>query len=113
MHEMRIAEDLSAIVLETAKKEKLLKVTKVNIVFGQMVQIVPLIFEYAFSEAVRNSVAEGAELDIEIAEVKMKCVVCGNDFQVNKNHFACSFCNSTELEIIKGKELFIKSIEGE
>ena len=44
MHEIRIAEDLSAIVLETARKENLSKVTKVNISFGQMIQIVPDIF---------------------------------------------------------------------
>ncbi len=74
MHEIRIAEDLSAIVLETAGKENLLKVTKVNISFGRMVQIVPDIFEFAFREAVRNSIASDAELDIEVVEVKMRCL---------------------------------------
>ena len=113
MHEIRIAEDLSAIVLETAGKEKLSKVTKVNISFGQLIQIVPDIFEFAFRETVRSSVAEDAELDIEIVPVKMKCMNCGSDFQVKGNRFACNICSSTDLEIIKGKELYIKSIEGE
>ncbi|MCX6254201.1 MAG: hydrogenase maturation nickel metallochaperone HypA [Bacteroidia bacterium] len=113
MHEIKIAEDLSAIVLETAKKENLSKVTKVNISFGQMVQIVPDIFEFAFRETVRNSVAQDTEVDIEIIPVKMKCTNCGNDFQVKEYRFACDICNSTDLVIINGKELFIKSIEGE
>jgi Zn finger protein HypA/HybF involved in hydrogenase expression len=43
----------------------------------------------------------------------MKCKNCGSDFQVKENLFACNECNSTDLEIIQGKELFIKSIEGE
>jgi hydrogenase nickel incorporation protein HypA/HybF len=113
MHELRIAEDLSVIVLETAKREKLSKVTKVNISFGVLVQIVPDIFIFAFSETVRNSIAMDAEVNIEIVPVKMICKKCGNDFGVEENRFVCGNCSSTDLEIIHGKELFIKSIEGE
>ena len=78
-----------------------------------MIQIVPAIFESAFRETVRNSIAQDAELDIEIVTVKMKCRNCGEDFLVKENRFACNICNSTDLVIINGKELFIKSIEGE
>lgn len=113
MHEIRIAEDLSAIVLETAKQENLSKVTRVNISFGKLVQIVPAIFEFVFREIVKESVAQDAELSMEIVPVKMKCTVCGTDFHVKENLFACANCGSTDLEIIHGKELFIKSIEGE
>jgi len=113
MHEIRIAEDLSAIVLETAVKEKLSKVTLVNVSFGQMIQIVPDIFKFAFREAVRNTVARDSEVVIEIIPVKMKCTNCGNDFKVKDNLFACNNCGSSDLLIIAGKELFIKSIEGE
>jgi len=113
MHEIRIAEDLSEIVLEAAKRENLTKVTRVNINFGQLVQIVPDIFRFAFSEAVKDSVAADAEVNIEIIRVRMKCVNCGNEFHITGNRFACSNCESTDLSIIEGKELFIKSIEGE
>ena len=112
MHEIRIAEDLSAIVLEVANRENLSKVTIVHISFGQMIQIVPHIFEFAFREIVRNSIADEAEIDIEFVPVEMKCSNCGNGFQVSMNIFSCNICGSTDLEIIHGKELFIKSIEG-
>lgn len=113
MHELKIAEDLSVIVLDAANKAMLGKVTKVNITFGQMIQIVPDIFEFAFRECVRETIAENAEIDIEIKQVKMKCRGCGKDFHVTENRFVCNNCRSTDLEIISGKELFIKSIEGE
>lgn len=113
MHELRIAEDLSAIVIEAAKRGKLSVVVKVHISFGELVQIVPDIFEFAFREAVRDSVAADAELDLEIVPVKMRCVRCRKEFRVSGNNFACNHCSSTDLEIINGKELFIKSIEGE
>jgi len=113
MHELAIAQNLSAIVLEVAVKENLSRVAKVNITFGQMVQIVPDIFEFAFRESVRDSIASNAELNLEIVPVKMKCRQCGNDFQVKENNFACCNCSSTDLEIVHGNELFINSIEGD
>jgi hydrogenase nickel incorporation protein HypA/HybF len=113
MHEIRIAQDLSGIVLEATSEKKLRKVTGVNISFGQLVQIVPDIFEFAFRECVRGTIAENSKVNIEITMVKMKCRVCGNDFNVRENLFVCDNCGSADLEIISGKELFIKSIEGE
>lgn len=113
MHEIRIAEDLSAIVLEAAGSENLSRVTKVNISFGELIQVVPDIFEFAFREAVRDTVAADAELDLEMIPVKMKCSVCGAEFIVRESFFTCGSCGSSELEILTGKELFIKSIEGE
>lgn len=113
MHEVRIAADLGSIVIQTAVREELSRVTRVNVNFGQLVQIVPEIFEFAFSEAVKGTLAQDALLDIEIIPVKMVCKTCGTEFNVMDNVFRCRKCNSTDLEIKNGKELFVKSIEGE
>jgi len=113
MHELRIAEDLAAIVLEVAAKEKLTRVRKVSIAFGQLVSIVPEIFESAFNVAVIGSLAENTELSVEILNVRLKCKSCGNDFLLDSNLFSCTVCGATDMDIIQGKELFIKSIEGE
>ncbi len=108
MHELSIAEDLSVIVLETARKNNLSRVSRVNLIFGQMIQIVPDIFEFAFRETVRDSIAQNAEINIEIVPVRMRCKSCGNDFQILENRFICNNCGSTELSVINGKELYIK-----
>lgn len=113
MHEIRIAEDLAAIVLETAFREGLSEVTSVNVSFGQLVQIVPDIFKFAFSEAVRGTIAANAAVAIEILPVKLKCSVCGSESELTGNLFACQKCSSTDLEILQGREVFIKTIEGE
>jgi hydrogenase nickel incorporation protein HypA/HybF len=113
MHEIRIAEDLAAIVLETAFREGLSEVTSVNVSFGQLVQIVPDIFKFAFSEAVRGTIAANAAVAIEILPVKLKCSDCGSESELAGNLFACQKCSSTDLEILQGREVFIKTIEGE
>lgn len=112
MHELRIAEDLAAMVAGYAAEAGLKNVVKVNISFGEYIQIVPELFEAAFSEASRDTVAEGAELDIEIIPAEMRCLGCGSAYKPAGDLCACSVCGSEEIDLIHGKELFVKSIEG-
>ncbi|NSW93852.1 MAG: hydrogenase maturation nickel metallochaperone HypA [Bacteroidales bacterium] len=113
MHELSIASALSETVLETGLKGNLVKITRVNIAIGQLAQIVPEIFEFAFRECVRDTIASDAELDIEIINTRLKCRNCLSEFEMPDDSWGCMKCSSTELDIINGKELFVKSIEGE
>jgi hydrogenase nickel incorporation protein HypA/HybF len=113
MHELKIAEELSAIVTATAKEAGLKKVDRVNVCFGQFVQIVPAVFEAAFREAVRESVAEKAKLSVEIIPAELRCQACGSLYIPDDNRTGCLTCGSEEINVIHGKELFIKSIEGD
>lgn len=113
MHEISIAENLKELVLEAAEKAHLSRVSRITVCFGQMVQIVPDIFKFAFSECVRDTMAMGAELDIEIIPVKIKCRNCMEELTIQSDLFMCGNCESDDIEIIEGKELFVKSIEGE
>jgi hydrogenase nickel incorporation protein HypA/HybF len=113
MHELRIAEDLVAMVAGYAAEAGLTQVNRINISFGQYIQIVPDLFTTAFSEAARETVASGAELDIEIIPAELRCLGCGSGYKPEGDLSACSICGSEEIALIHGKELFVKSIEGE
>jgi len=113
MHELRIAEDLISIVTETATEEGLKKVAKVSVCFGEMVQIDCGCFEVAFSEFVKGTIAENAEIDIEIIPVTAVCNNCKCDYKISNITFTCPECGSGDICILSGKELFIKSIEGD
>ncbi|MGQ9620534.1 MAG: hydrogenase maturation nickel metallochaperone HypA [Bacteroidales bacterium] len=113
MHELGIAENLKAIVLEVAGKEKLSRVTKVNVSLGQMSQVVPELLETAFQIAMTDTIAENASLEMEIIPVRLKCSGCNAEFVLYENNFSCEHCGSQDVEIMSGTEMFIKSIEGE
>jgi hydrogenase nickel incorporation protein HypA/HybF len=113
MHEIRLATDLAGIVTEVALRENLKLVTRVNLQFGEMIQIVPDIFRFAFSEAVKGSVAENAGIELEIIPVTLRCTHCHKEFVIKDLVFRCDDCHSVELDIIHGKEMFVKSLEGE
>ncbi len=113
MHETRIAMDLADTVIKVARGEHLGRVSRVNLQFGQMVQIVPDIFRFAFEEATRGTVAENSEIDLEIVPVRLRCNNCLKDYDMDTMVFRCNFCHSTDIVIIQGKEMIIKSIEGD
>ena len=113
MHEIRIAEDLSAIVIGAASRSGLKKVDRVSVCFGEFIQVVPSVFETAFREAVRETPAADALLDIEIIPAELSCLACGTTYDRESETNACGVCGSEEIEVIHGKELFIKSIEGD
>jgi len=113
MHELIIASELIEIIKDVAEKEKLKSVTSVNIQFGKMIQIVPDIFQFAFEEAVKNTIAEGAEINMEILSVKFACKKCKLETEVKDLVFICPNCGSSDLELIQGRETIIESIEGE
>jgi len=112
MHELRIAEDLAAMVVKYAAEAGLTKVEKVNVSFGQYIQIVPDLFRAAFSEATKDTVTEGAEIGIEIIAAEMRCMRCGTEYRPAGDFHACSLCGSEDIGVVHGKELFVKSIEG-
>jgi hydrogenase nickel incorporation protein HypA/HybF len=113
MHEIRLATDLARIVTETAVRENLARVTRINIQFGEMIQVVPDIFRFAFREAVKRTVAEHAEVALEIIPIALLCNICHKEFGIDDLTFRCIYCQSVDLEIVQGKEMFIKSLEGE
>jgi hydrogenase nickel incorporation protein HypA/HybF len=113
MHEIRLATDLARIVTETAVRENLVRVTRINIQFGEMIQVVPDIFRFAFAEAVNGTKAEQAEVALEIIPIVLRCNICRKEFGIDDLTFRCKYCQSVDLEIMHGKEMFIKSLEGE
>ncbi|MDM8003251.1 MAG: hydrogenase maturation nickel metallochaperone HypA, partial [Bacteroidota bacterium] len=111
MHELRIATDLIEMVEGYAAEAGLVAVSRVNVSFGQFIQIVPDLFEAAFREAAADTVAADAEICIEIIASEMRCLGCGSVYIPSEDLSGCSVCGSDEIDIVHGKELFIKSID--
>jgi len=113
MHETAIVEDMFRIIDEVAKKEQLSRIDKVHFTIGKMLQVVPELFYFAFDSVKVDTIAAEAIVEIEFLPVKMQCNQCNHTFEISDNTFYCPVCNGADLDLIQGKELLIKSIEGE
>ena len=113
MHEIAMVEDLFRIILDVADENRIGRIDRVTVVIGQYLQIKPSLFQFAFEAAGSGTIAEGAGLNIEIRPVELRCSDCSRLFFLNELKYVCPHCISSDLEIIDGKDIYIKSIEGE
>jgi len=113
MHELSLMNNVIDILHDVAKKNKLKKVTKVKLEIGQMMQVVPHVLVFAYETVTKGTIFEGSKLDIEIIPIKTVCADCKKEFDVDDNIYICPNCGSKNLGLVTGKELLIKSMEGD
>jgi hydrogenase nickel incorporation protein HypA/HybF len=120
MHEFAFAYDIFKIAEATALKYNAKKISEVYLEIGELTLIVPELLKQSFKMATHRSIAEGAELKIEIVPGKIRCRDCNEVSTVSLNKeaqltglqlFQCKFCQSKNTEIIEGKKANIKNIK--
>lgn len=113
MHELAMVQNMFHIIMEVADQNQLRKITRVNFEVGEMQHIVPEYFRFAFEATKENTIASEAELHLSFIPIKLQCTVCKHAFTINDDAFVCPHCQGTDLELMSGNELLIKSIEGD
>jgi hydrogenase nickel incorporation protein HypA/HybF len=113
MHELTVVSNIFKIILETAEKNNLSKISKISLKIGRQRHLAPDLMKFAFDSVSKNTVAAGAVMDIERVDIQMECRTCGFNFIVTNNTYLCIKCGSAALKILSGQDLLIESIEGE
>lgn len=120
MHEFAFAYDIFKVAEATALKYNAKKISEVYLEIGELTLIVPQLLKQSFKMATHGSIAEGAELKIEIIPGKIRCRDCNMISTVSLNEeaqltglqlFQCKFCQSKNTEIIEGKKANVKNIK--
>jgi hydrogenase nickel incorporation protein HypA/HybF len=110
MHEL----SLSSAVLDTAvrhadgKKVKLVELT-----IGALRQVVSSSLEFYFEIVSRGTVCEGARLDLNLVEARVRCGACETSWTLDDPIFRCPSCEDSEVEVLTGNEFFVESIDVE
>jgi hydrogenase nickel incorporation protein HypA/HybF len=120
MHEFSFAYQIFKVAEATAIKYGAKKITEVYLEIGELTLIVPELLKQSFKMATTGSIAEGAELKIEILPGKIRCRECGKVSNVTLTEeaqltglqlFQCRYCKSKNTEIIEGKKANVKNIK--
>jgi len=109
MHEMTIAMNIVDIVCQKASDEKAHKINSVELEIGDLSGIMIDSLKFCFEAACKNTIAIGAELNINIINAKAFCKSCKKEFYMDSDFSPCPKCNDFNIEIVAGKELSIKS----
>ena len=120
MHEFSFAYNIFKIAEATALKYNANKISEVYLEIGELTLIVPDLLKRSFEMATKGSIAEGAELKIEITPGKIKCRDCSKISTVTLSEesyltglqlFQCRHCQSKNTEILEGKSANVKNIK--
>ncbi len=113
MHEIAMVEDVFRIIMRVAGENNISRIDRVDIVIGEYLQIKPSLFEFAFESAREGTIASAACLNLETRMVELRCTGCRQLFLLKDLKYSCPRCGSGALEITDGRDIYIKSIEGE
>ena len=111
MHELAITQSMFDIVLKQAEQAKAKKVTKINLVIGELTGVVSDCIQFYMDIIARGTVAEGVIVLVKSAPATAKCLSCDQTFTVKEMEWKCPHCGEVSLELSGGKELFVESIE--
>jgi len=111
MHELSVVESMMSVVLRHAEANHATSVGKINLVLGEASSVMEDPVRFYFEILSKDTVAEGAELNIKRTPLAARCDDCGKDFKVVEFDFTCPECKGSKTEIISGREFQVESIE--
>lgn len=113
MHELSVTQSLLNLVLEEAGLRNVSKITKVNLVIGELTGLEDESIRFYFDVLSENTIAHGAKLNFTKIKAQFRCRECGNIFERGNFTFNCPVCGAKGILVEKGKEFYIDSIEVE
>jgi hydrogenase nickel incorporation protein HypA/HybF len=113
MHELGVTENIVNIALTKATEAQANKVIKINLVVGELSGFVPDCIQFYFDSLSRDTIAQGAALRFESVPTELRCRDCSTIFRPQDTLWSCPKCRGQSVEIFKGRELYIESMEVE
>ena len=111
MHELSVCIALLDKVSELAAERGAEKVTQIVIKVGPLSGVEVPLLRNAYPLAAAGTLAEDAELVIDIAEVVVLCSQCGAESHVSPNRLLCSACGDFRTKVISGDDLVLARVE--
>ena len=108
MHELALAESVVRIACAHARGRQ---VVRVELKVGHLRQVVPSALEFAFGLVAEGTVAEGAELRMEMVPAAGRCRTCGADTPLPALPLSCASCGGLDVDVLEGEELLVDALE--
>lgn len=114
MHELAVTESILNIVLKHAREHKAEKILTISLKIGELSDLVGDCIQFYFDYLSKNTIAEGAIIEIERSPVMFQCRFCNDTFEVSlqgSEDIVCPDCGAQDVALQSGREFYIKHIE--
>ena len=111
MHEMSVTQSLLEIALRHAERADARRITRLNLVIGELATIVDDSIQFYWDIVSRDTIAAGSKLHFERVPGMLRCLGCEHTFPLNGRDFACPACSERQVVIAGGDDFRLESIE--
>ena len=110
MHEMSIALSIVDLAEEQAGRAHADKIIEIELDIGTFSGIEIEALNFALEIAVKETLLEAALIKINRIEAVSECLDCQNVFSSEGFIHQCPSCSKSNIRIVKGKEMQVKSL---
>jgi len=110
MHELSIVMSIIDIAEKQARKANAQVIEEIELEIGLLSGIEMNALDFAWSQAVKHTILANAKRTINTIKGLGYCMDCNAEFEVNNYYDACPVCKQHFINILKGKELRVKSL---
>jgi hydrogenase nickel incorporation protein HypA/HybF len=111
MHELSLCQALIDELEQVARAEDAERIVCVIVRVGPLAGVEPALLASAYEIASPGTVAAGARLVIETSRIRVRCLQCDAESQVESDRLACPRCGHWRTKIIAGDELLLARVE--
>lgn len=111
MHEMSLAEGVLQLIEDAARKEGFSRVTTVWLEIGQLAGVEVEAMKFCFDAVVRDSIADGAKLEIVATPGSGWCMQCSASVPLDEVFGACPQCGRHQVQVTGGTEMRVRELE--
>jgi hydrogenase nickel incorporation protein HypA/HybF len=108
MHEMSITQGIIELCLDHANGRPVLSL---DVEIGELSSAVPEAIEFCFEACSRDTLLEGARLNIIKVPGAGYCQECHRETVLLELYASCQHCGSNRVSIVAGEELRVREIE--
>ncbi len=113
MHEYSIVQALLNQCEDIAKENEAEKVTKIISKIGVMSGVETHLLQIAFDTFKEGTMCDGAEFIINHQKLKLHCNACEVEFEIDEMIYKCIECESLDVKVIDGEDMYLMSLEME
>ena len=113
MHEYSIVQALLEQCENHAKANNASKVLKVVTKIGKLSGVEPHLLETAFNTFKEKTVCDEAEFVMNIQNLRLYCNVCQKESEQSEIRYLCAHCQSTDVSVLDGEEMYLMTLEME
>jgi hydrogenase nickel incorporation protein HypA/HybF len=113
VHELPIIGEVVKVALRHAEQNRATKIVKVHLAIGDLSDLVDEWVHHYFNHLTKDTIAQGAALEIENVPIMVMCDPCKKPFAVDKMEmdFSCPNCGEKGSHLLQGRGFKVKSIE--